>query len=224
MEEKATQLQNETNALVAIASELVIFSAEDNAFADQHLKKIMSGKKAITEYWRVPIDNANKVHKELTHKRNEMLKPLAVEEQLTKDKISDYLAEQRKERERQERELREEAEKKEKERLERIAKEEEELKKSAGYLTPDQITTEQKKIEVANKKEFAPQVIVEKEEMPKGQVAKTLWKAEVIDKALVPEMYKIVDESALNKIATALKDKASVPGVRFYSRLSVSTR
>lgn len=227
MEEKVAQLENETNALVVNTTELVIFSAEDNLIANELLKKIMGGKRAVNEYWRVPIDNANKVHKELTRKRNEMLEPLAIGEKRVKGKIGEYLQKEREEREKIERELREAreaTEKKEKERLAKIAEEEEELKKAEGFLSPEQIVAEQKKIEEANKKEFTPEVRLDKPEAPKGQIAKALWKAEVIDKALVPEIYKIVDESALNKVAVALKDKANVPGVRFYSKLSVATR
>ena len=67
-------------------------------------------------------------------------------------------------------------------------------------------------------------VTIKKEEAPKGQIAKDIWKAEVTDKSKVPEKYKVVDQTTLNAIARAEKENASVPGVKFYSEISVSTR
>lgn len=224
MEEKVTQLENETNALVANATELVIFSSEDNLLANEFLKKIMAGKKAITEYWRVPIDNANKVHKSLTVKLNEMIKPLVIGELRVKAKIGKYLTKEREERERQEREIREEVEKKEAIRLAEIAKKEKELKEAEDYLLPEQIAEEQKKIEEANKKEFTPTIIVEAEAKPSGQVVKEYFSAEVVDFAKLPDQYKLANMPMLNGLARVSKESLSIPGVKVNKRIGVETR
>ena len=222
MEEK--DLQTQTDALVKNTAELIVLSAQDNEYANGLLKKLTLGEKAIHDYWDKDIKTADILHKGLVKKRKAMLQPVLFGKSEVKGLIENYLQKEREEREKIERELREEAEKKEKIRLAKIAESEEELKRAADHLSPEQIAEEQRKIEEANKKGFTPEVKIDKPEKVAGQVVKTLWKAEVTDKALVPEEYKIVDESALGKIATALKDKANVPGVRFYSQISVSTR
>ena len=184
----------------------------------------MAGKKSITKYWDDDIKKADGLHKGLVAKRNTMLAPLVAGERKAKDLIGDYVAREREERERIERELREEAEKKEKERLLKIAKEEEELKKSEGYLSPEQIAAEQKKIEEANKKEFMPEVKLEKEEAPKGQIIKYNYSAEVVDFEKLPSQYKLANMSKLNVLARSQKNMLNIPGVKLVKNLNVSTR
>ena len=50
------------------------------------------------------------------------------------------------------------------------------------------------------------------------------WKHEVVDASVVPREYLIVDDKTLAALATALKNKAVVPGVRFYPVTSLSFR
>jgi hypothetical protein len=50
-----------------------------------------------------------------------------------------------------------------------------------------------------------------------GVSYRTDWKAEVVDFAALPDAYKMANEKAINAMAAALKDKAEIPGVRFFS-------
>lgn len=50
------------------------------------------------------------------------------------------------------------------------------------------------------------------------------WDCKVTDPKKVPRQYLLVDMAALRKIATALKDKAEVPGVHFFPIQSVRSR
>ena len=56
-----------------------------------------------------------------------------------------------------------------------------------------------------------------------GLSTRTTWGAEVVDKmalikavadGVIPDVYLLVDESALNKLAVTLKDKLAIPGAR----------
>jgi hypothetical protein len=49
-----------------------------------------------------------------------------------------------------------------------------------------------------------------------GAMFTTRWKHEVVDPALVPREWLMVDDRALAAYATSRKDQAVVPGVRFY--------
>ena len=55
----------------------------------------------------------------------------------------------------------------------------------------------------------------------KGITIRETWKAVVVDEDLVPGDYKIIDTSALNRIASATKGAMDVPGVEFVKTESV---
>lgn len=42
------------------------------------------------------------------------------------------------------------------------------------------------------------------------------WKGRVVNFDLLPDMYKISNDSAINTVARSLKEKAKIPGVEFY--------
>jgi len=50
------------------------------------------------------------------------------------------------------------------------------------------------------------------------------WKYEVVDFALLPDAYKVVDTAQLNAIARSHHDTKQVPGVRFYNEPYLATR
>lgn len=61
-------------------------------------------------------------------------------------------------------------------------------------------------------------------EKPKGAAVRKIWKARVIDAALVPEQFKIVNEKALDAYAKSMKESAKLPGVEFFSEDSLAIR
>ena len=68
----------------------------------------------------------------------------------------------------------------------------------------------------------APVVQVEEQEKNKGESTRKVWKARVIDAKKVPDVFKIVDEKALNKYAIATKGAVPVEGVKFYQESSLA--
>ncbi|MEN6587241.1 MAG: hypothetical protein ABFE02_14470 [Sulfuricella sp.] len=69
-----------------------------------------------------------------------------------------------------------------------------------------------------------PVVRISVPEKPQGSSVRKIWKARVIDAALVPDEYKIVNQKALDAYASAMKSEAKIPGVEFYAEESVSIR
>jgi hypothetical protein len=59
--------------------------------------------------------------------------------------------------------------------------------------------------------------------MIQGQHNKTVWKAKVVNESLVPREYLMVNEKLLGDYAKAMKDKANVPGIEFYSEIIKSS-
>jgi colicin import membrane protein len=61
-------------------------------------------------------------------------------------------------------------------------------------------------------------------EKPKGAAMRKVWKARVIDPALVPDQFKVINEKALDAYAKSMKQDAKVPGVEFYAEDSLAIR
>ncbi len=61
-------------------------------------------------------------------------------------------------------------------------------------------------------------------EKPKGSSSRMAWKARIIDAALVPNEYKIINEKAIQAFAAAMKENAKLPGVEFYAEPVISIR
>jgi hypothetical protein len=82
---------------------------------------------------------------------------------------------------------------------------------------------EAKKVEVqAFAVAVAPVVVAPTIRPISGISIRKIWKFRVVDANLIPREYLLVDESKLGKLATTLKESATVPGVVFYSEDSVS--
>ncbi|MEN6586811.1 MAG: hypothetical protein ABFE02_12295 [Sulfuricella sp.] len=69
-----------------------------------------------------------------------------------------------------------------------------------------------------------PVVRIAAPEKPQGSSVRKIWKARVIDAALVPNEYKTINQKALDAYAAAMKAEARIPGVEFYTEESVSIR
>lgn len=50
------------------------------------------------------------------------------------------------------------------------------------------------------------------------------WKWEVVDKALVPEEYKIINAGMLTPVVKASKGQLTIPGIRIYNEPSIAVR
>ncbi len=61
-------------------------------------------------------------------------------------------------------------------------------------------------------------------EKPRGAAIRKVWKARVIDPALVPDQFKTINEKALDAYAKSMKQDAKVAGVEFYSEDSLAIR
>jgi hypothetical protein len=66
--------------------------------------------------------------------------------------------------------------------------------------------------------------IAQTNEKQKGEATKGIWKARVINAALVPREYCIPNEQELNAIAKATKGAKQIPGVEMYEEKTLSVR
>ena len=186
-------------------------------------KQIVAREKELL----APLDEAERAAKNamLRYQQAEQAKAEAERRQL--QAIAD--AEARKERERAEAEAakqreieRAAREKAEQARQEAALASEAERKKLLAQAAAAERKAEAAAVKVEAKAEEAAQAVAPvvhvATEAPKVSGVKTVktWKYRVIDAALVPDAYKIIDEKKLAGYARAMREGASVPGVHFF--------
>lgn len=71
---------------------------------------------------------------------------------------------------------------------------------------------------------IAPVVQVAAPVKQAGESYRDVWKWKVVDLAKVPDNYKILNETMLNKFAVATKGAVTVPGIEFYSEKTLAVR
>lgn len=219
-------LEVEAKALTVIeqAGAVVITSSETYTKAGYFYKDIGTMIKEVKDTFDPICDAANKAHKEATSKRAKYLDPLQAAYKKVKSLMSDYDAEQERIRRIEEDRLRKIAEEAERKRLEAERKAEEERILQAAI---DAEAAGDKNVAEAileapvyqPEPEFIPAPVVPRS-VPKisGVSYRTIWSAEVVDVALIPRKYLVPDMVMLNKIASAEKERMSIPGVKVVSR------
>lgn len=185
-------------------------------------KPLDEAKKKVMDLFRTPLDtyaDAESIVKKgmLTYsEEQERLR------RIEQEKLEKKAEEDRKKKEAQEAEWRkkEEEKRKEAERLEREGKAEE-AKKAREAADKASIKADERAMEGQNI--IAP-TVAPKVAKANGVHYVDKWYAEVIDKAVVPEDYKIVDMSKLNKVAQATKGELKIDGVIFKTEKILASR
>jgi len=59
---------------------------------------------------------------------------------------------------------------------------------------------------------------------PSTIIKRKRWTFRIINEKKIPRRFLIVDETALRKLATSLKEKAECPGVEFYSEDEIASK
>jgi multidrug efflux pump subunit AcrA (membrane-fusion protein) len=187
-------------------------------------------------------DGAHKAWKTAVAKRDGFLNPLKDAQKSVKGLMSAYDAEQdrlrRDEQARLEAIQRAEEEKKRQEELARIAAEKKaeedrllqaatEAEASGDKETADQLAAAAVQVETEKKEEMAAvqtepihtAPVVLAKTTPKlqgGPVYRTIWKARIVNEAIIPRTYLVPDMVKINGVARSLKGQTNIPGVTAY--------
>jgi len=187
--EQALKLQQYAEVLTIVSTDDVKSSVNDLSIISGLKKSIEEKRKDYTQPINEHLKAVNEAFKTFTE-------PLNQADKITRQKILDYRAEQ--ERRRQETE--------EIARLEREAAERKAALTSESVVVPEAV-------------EAAPATPNHyRAEM--GTLGKAaIWKFEVIDFALVPDEYKLIDAAKVGRVVRA--GLRSIPGIRIYSEESL---
>jgi len=206
-----TELQQQAGTLAERIAAITIASAEDYLIAGTVLVQVRGLRKRIADTFDAPIKAAHAAHKAMIGARDKHDKPAAALETSLKDKMGVWSAEREMIRQAEERRLRE---------LARQVAETRWLEVAADLERQGNTAEAQAVIE----QPVETPVVVVASEVPKaeGISVRKIWKARVVNSALVPREYLMVNEQALGNLARSLKELATLAGVEFYCEESTS--
>lgn len=201
-------------------------------------------KKQVEDYWNPSIAKAHALHKELTGKRAEMLKPLEAFIAVTKKVGGAFLAlEQRREQERLDA-MRREAERIRREQEAKLAAEqaafrakqeaerkaaEEAFKNSPAELAKAKARLEaeqqaQREREARQAEEMIDTSLVPSEAAKvsagAGRTSVKTYTYRVVDESLVPRKYLVLNTKAIQSEVTCFKEKTNIPGIEVVEETS----
>jgi len=182
------------------ASSRVITTLEDSKTATNDLSIISTLKKAMEAKRKEKLAPHEAEVKAIRDTYTFLMTPVLEAERITKEKQVAFLREQ-----------------------ERIRREQEEINRKRMEAAEAEMRLKGELTESVN--------LVEVSEAPK-RVTTDLgstglvdhWKFKVVDFALIPDEYKVVDSSLLNAVARKHHDQKLIPGVRFFNEPYIATR
>ena len=193
----------EAVTLLQYAEDRVIDTMDDNKAANDDLSIITKIRKAMDAKKKGYLGPLKQESDAIRDTYNYLMGPVLEADKITRGKMADWNAKQKRIR----------AEQEEINRLRMEAARKEAELSGTGELT-----------ESVNLVGVIPE--------PTGKVSTELgtsgmtshWTYEVVDFALVPDAYKIIDSPQLTTIARSHHDKKPIPGVRFYDEPSITMR
>jgi hypothetical protein len=194
---ESRELVKKTGNILNEAKVLVIEDDEKFHFASDILQAIKGLQKEIDAHYDPAIKKAHETHKAILEAKKKQSEPLKQAERILKSKIVQYHDEQAQKRQEEERKRQEE-----------LRKKEEERRLNEAIETGDESVLEEPVV--------IPEVKIEDTTKHKGISYSTIWKFRVVDKAKVPEEYKIIDEVKVGQVVRAMKENTSIPGIEAY--------
>ena len=205
-------IANEAQTALSDARKIKIENQEQYSLAQEIRKKINSRIKELEEKRKsitAPLDEAKKNVMDLFRAP---ITAYTEAKDITDTLLIAYDQEQENKRREEQAKLEREAEKKRQEALQKA-----EAARAAGK------EAQAEKYEQKAEQTVAP-VIAATAAKVEGVSYRTIWRAEVVDFKTLPDEYKVVNQSALDKVAMAMKGALKIPGVEFKSEKVVASR
>lgn len=193
-DEKVAALYNEGVRMMEIADARAISKPEDLPLATSDLVLIVKTRKAIEEIRKEYVTPIRKHLDDVNATFKNFIAPLERAEALTRNKMTEYRA-----------------------CVARRIAEEEEINRKRTEAARQEMELKGELTESVNLVEVEPEV-AKRVTTDLGSVGqRDHWKYEVVDFALVPDAYKVIDSSQLSAITKKHHDQKPIPGIRFYN-------
>lgn len=200
------KLEKKEADAMAYAVALTITNNETYTAADNFCVVLKGLEKEVVEDFKASKEAAHLAHKVITAQEKAHLDKLIPPRNLVKQKMSAYQDDQERIRRIEEDRQRLEAQK---------AAEEEALRQAAQAQAEGNHEEAEAIIQAPV---YVAPVVVPRDIPKSSTVIRKVWAARVVNAALVPRQYLIVDEAALRKQAAATGNSLAVPGVEFFQK------
>lgn len=217
-----TDLKAEALAYPEQAQSLVVTNDRELEVANEFVKSGNALIKEIRAGYDDIISNAHATWKGAIAKRDHYLGPVSESVKMVKnEKMAPYMEKQAQ----IQREAEEALRRAEEEIAEKKRQAEEERQRRARIALHDGDVKATRDILAEPIPEFMPELVVVPETMKlKGTHTQRIWTYKVIDINLVPRSLLMLDNSAVNEIVKEQKEKAKIPGIYVFQKISVSTK
>lgn len=236
----------EVGALETYAATYAVETAEQYQHGADDLKRVKAAQKRLEDTRTSLTKPINESLRRLNDFFRAPADRLATIERTIKGALTRFADEQERIRREEQRKL-EEAARRERERLEAQAREAERKAQEkaaaerraaeeaaaagraeeAARLAARAAATEAKaaeKVEAIETRAAAVVAPIIQREPPKvaGVATREVWKFRVVNTALVPDQYKVIDEARIRKVVQALKADSNIPGVEVYAERQIA--
>ena len=216
--ENVKVVEKETSDMIVQIQYLVITSQTEYEDAADYLRRVKEQQNKVEESFNPIITKAHQAHKEAIGQRDKHLVPLKDAEKRIKFLMGDYQGEKERiakiEAERLVKIAEAEAEK-ERKRLQAIK----ERAEATGKTEKAQMVAEQIENITVEAVVVAPDI-----QTPRGVSYSAKYRGEVIEFKILPDEYKIVNQSALDRVLQATKGAIQIPGVKINVEKILSSR
>lgn len=200
----AESLKPEVSTIIAGANAIEISNHSDNAKAGALLQGIKAMRKKVAEMLDPVVKRAHEAWKATVALRDSFDKPLENCEKSVKEKVRAFLDHQ--EQLRREEEQRRNAE----------AQKEAEEKAEQEAMLLEAIGEEEAAAVVLATPVIAAPVIIAEVPKPEHVTRVQNWKGKIVNPALIPDEYWILDTAKINAVCRAMKEATNIPGVEAY--------
>ena len=217
---EALAVSQKSTELSTRAQTVQVVNEESQVQASSLLLTVTAIRKEIADTFKPMKDAAHRAHRTICEQEKTLDLPLAEAEKALKDRIGAYVFDQQ----RLARQVEEELRRAELERA-RLASEKEAIEQALS----DAVSLEaQGNIEAAEAiladpapvplRYAAPASVAPRMASVAGVTTRTDWDFRVINEALIPREYVLLNESAIRNVGKATKGKARIPGIEFFSK------
>jgi hypothetical protein len=221
---KLQQVSKKSSELATQATAIAVIDAASQERASELLLTVAAMRKEIADTWKPMKDAAFKAHRTICAQESTLDAPLLEAEKVLKQRISSFVAEQRRaaleEEERQRKVLQAEAERLAAQESQRLAIEDAIALEAEGR-------PEEAEAVLAAPLPIAPIYIAPAPVAPavaavKGVSMREVWKFRIVDETKIPREYLTVNESAIRAVVDRTKGKIRIPGIETYADQQVA--
>lgn len=215
IEPREKDFRTQIQVIFSKSKDLSIFNQEEFEAANKLTLQIRKMIDQVKDYFRPEKEKSYDLWKSLVQKEKDVLLPLQEAEEITDNRIKEYVLEQNRIAEKRQTEADQEAQK-----AEEAAKAK--LEKEAQKLESKGKTEEAQEKRMEAERVFQPRPVVQSGfKTTQGLGTSKKWTFAIYDESLIPVEFLMPDEKKIRGYVNTMKENAKIPGVRIFEDVTL---